>query len=128
MAFGKLIGLQGLSYKGGGPMAAWLLHRISGLGILIFVSLHVISSFSMQQFGSDLGTSLNIIYEDWRFQIFIYFCVLFHALNGLRIILLDIWPQFLKYQREAIWLQWLIFIPVYGLTIFIMIQHALAGG
>jgi succinate dehydrogenase / fumarate reductase, cytochrome b subunit len=128
MAFGKIIGLQGLVYKGGGPMLAWLLHRITGLGILIFVGLHVIASFTMQQFGSDLGTSLNIVYEDWRFQIFIYFCVLFHALNGLRVILLDIWPKFLKYQREAIWLQWLIFIPVYSLTVFIMIQRALAGG
>jgi succinate dehydrogenase / fumarate reductase cytochrome b subunit len=74
------------------------------------------------------GTSVNIIYEDWRFQIFIYFCVLFHALNGLRIILLDIWPQFLKYQREAIWLQWLIFIPIYVLTVLIMIQTAMSAG
>ena len=82
MAFGKNIGLQGLVYKGGGPMLAWLLHRITGLGMLIFVGLHVVASFSMQQFGSDLGTTINIIYEDWRFQIFIYFCVLFHTLNG----------------------------------------------
>lgn len=128
MAFGKTIGLQGLTYKGGGPMLAWLLHRITGLGIVIFVGTHVISSFTMQQFGSDLGTSVNVIYEDWRFQIFVYFCVLFHGLNGLRIILLDIWPRFLKYQREAIWLQWLIFIPVYSLAVFIMIQRALSGG
>jgi succinate dehydrogenase / fumarate reductase cytochrome b subunit len=128
MAFGKTIGLQGLTYKGGGPMLAWLLHRITGLGIVIFVGTHVISSFTMQQFGSDLGTSVNVIYEDWRFQIFVYFCALFHGLNGLRIILLDIWPRFLKYQREAIWLQWLIFIPIYSLAVFIMIQRALSGG
>lgn len=128
MAFGKIIGLQGLAYKGGGPMLAWLLHRITGLGILILVSTHVIASFTMQQFGSNLGTSINIVYEDWRFQIFIYFSVLFHALNGLRVVLLDIWPRFLKYQRETIWLQWLIFIPIYSLTVFIMIQRALAGG
>lgn len=128
MAFGKIIGLQGLTYKGGGPMLAWLLHRITGLGILIFVSTHVLASFTMQQFGSNLGTSINIVYEDWRFQIFIYFCVTFHALNGLRIILLDIWPRFLKYQREAIWLQWLIFIPIYSLAVFTMIQRSLVGG
>jgi succinate dehydrogenase / fumarate reductase cytochrome b subunit len=128
MAFGKITGLQGLVYRGGGPMLAWLLHRITGLGILIFVGLHVIASFAMQQFGSDLGTSLNIVYEDWRFQIFVYFCVLFHSLNGLRVILLDIWPNFLKFQREAIWVQWLIFIPVYVLVVFVMIQRSLAGG
>jgi succinate dehydrogenase / fumarate reductase cytochrome b subunit len=119
---------EGLKYQGGGPMLAWLLHRISGLAILLFVGLHVVSSFFMQQTGSDLATNINIIYESWIFQILITFIVLFHALNGLRIAILDIWPRFLVYQREALWLQWFIFIPVYGLTIFILIQRSLSGG
>ena len=119
---------EGLKYQGGGPMLAWLLHRISGLAILFFVGLHVIASFFMQQTGSDLATNINIIYESWIFQILITFIVIFHALNGLRIAILDIWPRFLVYQREALWLQWLIFIPVYGLTIFILIQRNLSGG
>jgi len=118
---------DGLVYKGGSPMWSWMLHRITGLGILVFVSLHVIASFFMQQLGSDFATTLNIIYEHWAFQIFITFFVIFHALNGLRIAALDLWPQFLKYQREALWLQWLIFAPVYGLTVFILVQHALVG-
>ncbi len=119
---------EGLKYQGGGPMLAWLLHRISGLAILLFVGLHVVASFFMQQTGSDLATNINIIYESWIFQILITFIVIFHALNGLRIAILDIWPRFLVYQREALWLQWFIFIPVYGLTIFILIQRSLSGG
>ncbi len=81
----------------------------------------------MQQTGSDLATLINTIYESWIFQIVVIFIVLFHALNGLRIAFLDIWPQYLVYQREALWLQWFIFVPVYGLTVFILIQHALAS-
>lgn len=119
---------EGLKYQGGGPMLSWLLHRISGLAILLFVGLHVISSFFMQQTGSDLATNINIIYESWIFQILVTFIVIFHALNGLRIAILDIWPRFLVYQREALWLQWFIFIPIYGLTIFILIQRNLSGG
>lgn len=118
---------EGLKYQGGGPMLAWLLHRITGLAILLFVGLHVIASFFMQQTGSDLATNLNIIYESWVFQIVVTFIVLFHALNGLRIVLLDLWPRFLVYQREALWLQWLIFLPIYGLAVYILIQRGLSG-
>jgi succinate dehydrogenase / fumarate reductase cytochrome b subunit len=129
MALNRKVGFfQGLKYQGGGPMLAWMLHRITGLGILAFVGLHVISSFFMQQTGSDVATFVNTIYEHWAFQIFVAFFVLFHALNGLRIAILDIWPKFLTYQREALWLQLSIFVPVYGLTVFLLIQNSLAGG
>lgn len=114
---------QGLKYRGKGPMWAWILHRITGLSIILFVGLHVFASFFMQQFGSDIATSINIVYESWIFQILVIFIVIFHALNGFRIALLDIWPQLLVYQREALWLQWLVFIPIYGLTILILIQN-----
>jgi succinate dehydrogenase / fumarate reductase cytochrome b subunit len=109
----------GLKYKGRGPMIAWMLHRITGVGILVFVGLHVVASFFMQQVGSDWATALNTVYESWIFQIVVIFFVIFHALGGLRIAILDLWPQFLEYQQESLWLQWLVFIPVYGLTIFV---------
>ncbi len=129
MALNRKVGFfQGLKYQGGGPMLAWMLHRITGLGILLFVGLHVVASFFMQQTGSDAATWINTVYEHWIFQIFVAFFVIFHALNGLRIAILDIWPRFLMYQREALWLQWLIILPVYGLTVFILIQNSLAGG
>lgn len=128
MALNRKVGFfQGLKYQGGGPMLAWMLHRISGVAILVFVGLHVVAAFFMQQVGSDIATSINIIYESWIFQIFVAFIVLFHALNGLRIAILDIWPSGLMYEHEALWLQWFIFVPVYGLTVFILIQHSLAG-
>lgn len=118
---------EGLRYRGGGPMLAWILHRISGIAIVLFVGLHVIASFFMQQMGSDWAIAVNTVYESWIFQIFVMFIVLFHAINGLRIAVLDIWPQFLQYQREALWLEWLIFIPVYALTVFIVVQRGLGA-
>ncbi len=127
MALKRNVGLAGVRYRGGGPMLSWALHRISGLSIVIFISMHMLSSFFQHQLGSSLGTSINIIYESMYFQIFIYFVVIFHVLNGLRIIILDTWPQLLEYQREATWLQWLIFIPLYGLAIYMMILRLLKG-
>ena len=68
-----------------------------------------------------------LIYTNWIFQAVLYFFVIFHVLNGLRIIFLDFWPQFLKYQREATWVQWAILIPLYGMVLFFMFTGALAG-
>ena len=128
MILGRSVGFfEGLRYQGGVSMLTWMLHRVTGLGILVFVGLHVISSFFMQQVGSDWAVAINTVYESWIFQIWIVFFVLFHALNGIRIITLDVWPQFLQYQREALWLELLVFVPVYGLTVFVLIQHALTG-
>lgn len=121
MALKRNVGLKGFKYRGGGPMWAWILHRITGLCIVLFVGLHVMASFSMQQSASDIGTALNTVYESTYFQIFIYFIVIYHVLNGLRVIILDTWPALLQYQREVIWLQWLVFVPVYGLTIAVMV-------
>ncbi len=128
MALSRKVGLYaGVKYKGGGPMLAWILHRISGLGIIIFVSLHVLASFLTQQMGSDLGIFVNIIYESIYFQLFIVFCAIFHGVNGFRIILLDIWPRLIRYRKESTWLEWFVILPLYILTAFIMIRRFLAG-
>ncbi|MEJ2412697.1 MAG: hypothetical protein P8Y34_06845 [Anaerolineales bacterium] len=128
MALSRKVGLlAGAKYKGGGPMLAWALHRISGLAIVIFVALHVISSFLTQQLGSDLGIFINTIYESIYFQLFIVFFAIFHGVNGFRIILLDIWPRLIRYQRESTWLEWFVVLPLYLLTAFIMIRRFLAG-
>ncbi len=128
MALDRKVGFfEGLRYKGGGPMLAWILHRISGLGMIVFISLHVIASFFTQELGSDWAIAINIIYESVYFQLFIVFSVLYHGINGMRIIILDLWPRMLEYQKEMTWLQWMIFIPIYGLTIFIMIQRLITG-
>ena len=128
MAFGKYIGWKGVTYRGGGPMLTFLLHRITALGIILFVGLHVLSSFTMQQLTSNaLGTAINTIYESWWFQIFVVFCVIFHTLNGLRITILDLFPKLIKFQREAIWLEWAIFIPLYGMIVFVLIRTGLIG-
>jgi succinate dehydrogenase / fumarate reductase cytochrome b subunit len=128
MDAGRRVGLDGWRYKRGGMMWTWMLHRISGLGILVFVGMHVLAAYMLQQYGSGIGKAINMVYESWPFQAFIFFCIIFHALNGARIVVLDVWPELLQYQREATWLQWLIFLPVYGLTLFILVQRGLSGG
>jgi len=109
-----------LRYKGGGPMLTFILHRIGGLGMAIFITMHILASF----FGGQGGAFLNNIYENWLFQIFIFFCVLFHAINGLRITIVDLFPKLLPYEREAIWVEWAVFIPLFAIAVFVIIRTA----
>ena len=112
-----------LRYQGKGPMLTYILHRIGGLGMVLFVGLHVLASF----IGGRGGSSINLIYENWVFQIVIFFCVLFHVINGLRIIILDLWPKLIEHQREAIWLEWMVFLPIYSMAVFVIVSTALGG-
>jgi len=114
---------QGLNYEGGSTQTAWLLHRISGLGIVLFVTTHILASF----LGGDIGQFINNVYESWWFQIIVFFCALFHGINGLRITILDLWPKLLEFQREAIWLEWFVFLPIYGLAVIVIVRNALGG-
>ena len=115
--------LTGLRYKGQGPMLTFVLHRIGGLGMGIFVTVHILASFV----GGDIGGVANDIYTHWLFQIFIIFCALFHGINGLRITILDLWPKLLEYQREATWVEWALFLPLYGLAVIVIISTAVGG-
>ncbi|NUQ83338.1 MAG: hypothetical protein HUU11_01375 [Anaerolineales bacterium] len=112
-----------LRYKGQGPYLTYILHRIGGLGMAIFVAVHILASF----LGGEIGGFLNDVYKNWAFQIFIFFCALFHAINGLRITILDLWPKLLDHSREAIWLEWAVFLPLFGIAVFVILSTALGG-
>ena len=109
-----------LRYKGQGPMLTYVLHRIGGLGMAIFITIHILASFV----GGKSGVFANSIYENWIFQIFIFFCVLFHAINGLRITIFDLWPGLIEHQREAIWVEWAVFVPLYAFAVYVIIYTA----
>lgn len=127
MSLSRKVGLKGLGYKGGSPMWSWILHRISGLGLITFVSIHILASFftHVVPAGGDIAIQINAIYEAWWFQIFIYFCVIFHGLNGVRIAITDFWPALLQYERELVEMEWFSFIILYGLALYFIVHNAM---
>jgi hypothetical protein len=40
---------------------------------------------------------------------------------------MDLWPKSLEYQKEAIWLEWAVFIPIFGIAVIAIISSALGG-
>jgi succinate dehydrogenase/fumarate reductase cytochrome b subunit len=118
---------QGLRYHGKQNMLTWILHRITGLGIVLFVGTHIVAAFFLQQFADKISIAITTIYESWQFQIVVYFCVLYHALHGARLALEDLFPALLRFHRELIWFQWILFLPIYGLPVYVLINNALSG-
>lgn len=95
---------QGITYRGKEGHYAWLLHRIGGLGIVLFLFLHVLDIFLIGV-GENIFEKFLFIYHSPPAKVFVMgllFGVFFHAFNGLRIILVDFWPDKfsnLKMQR-----------------------------
>ncbi len=122
MALNRKVGFfTGLKYKGGGPMWAWILHRLSGLAMVLFIGSHILAGL----FGGEVGYAINDIYTSEIFQLVLFFLVIFHAVNGLRVVILDLWPALIEHQREAIWAEWLVIVPLYGLILFSAVKTAL---
>ncbi len=87
-----------LRYRGGAGQWAWAIHRAAGLGVLAFLLLHIIDIF-LVSFGPALFNDLLFIYKAWPFRILevaLLFGLLYHALNGLRIIVADFIPVVAK--------------------------------
>jgi len=99
-------------------MAAWLFHRITGLAILSFLLLHIVDIFLIC-WGPAHFNKLLVLYTALPFrvgEVFLFAAVLFHALNGVRIILIDFQPALTERQEVLFWMEVgafvVLFIPV----------------
>ncbi len=118
-----------LRYRGNAGMWTWLLHRVTGLGILAFLIIHVADTAIVVYAPDFYDHTLNI-YRSPLFRVAelaIFFAVIYHALNGLRIIVQDFWPLAMAHQRRLAWaaagitavailpVAWLMLAPLFGL-------------
>ena len=103
-----------LRYRGREGMLAWAFHRISGVGIFAFVVLHVVDIYLIGQ-DEELYNELLAFYASVPgrlLEVVLGAALLYHALNGLRIIVIDLWPSMTVYHRVLWWGSWVIFIVV----------------
>ena len=49
-------------------------------------------------------------------------CVLYHALNGVRIILIDFWSKGPKFQRQMLWTILTLFVIIFGAAAIRLLQ------
>jgi len=79
------------TYRGREGHISFLMHRITGLGTLLFLAVHVVDT-SFAYFSPDLYQEAIELYTSWYFmlgEIALVFCVIYHGVNGLRIAIFD---------------------------------------
>ncbi len=116
-------------YKGREGQWAFLLHRLSGLAILLYLLLHVIS-ISMYMFGEATYMRVHHVYDLSVFRfglILIAAGVMYHAMNGLRIILMDFTGFGVGIQRQA-WYVVLLITVVWTLYVASMVIPRIMAG
>lgn len=88
-------------YKGQSGMWSWLFHRVSGLAILLFLLIHIVD-ISMLSFGPTVYNNSILLFDQWTVRLLslsLIAAILYHAFNGIRIVLIDFWHKAVRYQR-----------------------------
>ena len=127
--------VEGLRYGGGIGQWSWLVHRVTGLGILLFLLIHILDTFFVVAWpalydhtvgiyggmvtGFPESWGINGYYWPlrWGFRVAelgLIACVLFHSVNGVRVVLFDFWPGAVHHQKQIFW-------AVLGVFVAIMI-------
>ncbi|MEY4040006.1 MAG: hypothetical protein RLZZ52_874, partial [Actinomycetota bacterium] len=95
----------GTLYRGYTGMWSWVLHRITGVAIFFFLLVHILDTALVRV----SPEAYNAIMSSYKTpimglgEIALVGAIVFHALNGLRIILVDFWSKGVKYQRAMFW-------------------------
>jgi succinate dehydrogenase / fumarate reductase cytochrome b subunit len=99
-------------YRGDPGMWNWLLHRISGVTIFFFLFVHVLDTAVIRvnpnTYNEIIKTYKNPVVG--LLEIGLVMAILFHALNGVRVILIDFWSKGVQYQKAMSVVVWVLFI------------------
>lgn len=89
-------------YRGREGQWAFFLHRLSGIALLLWLLLHTLN-ISSAMWGPEVSNRLMAFFHVPVFQVGLLLVTagaLYHAFNGLRIILMDFTSWGVKYQKE----------------------------
>lgn len=95
----------GTLYRGYEGMWSWVLHRITGVAIFFFLLVHVLDTALIRV----SPEAYNAVMSTYKTPIMglgeaaLVGAIVFHAFNGIRIILVDYWVNGAKYQRIMFW-------------------------
>jgi succinate dehydrogenase cytochrome b subunit len=91
-----------LVYRGRSGQWAFVGHRVSGFLVFMFLLLHIVDVSTINT-DPELYDELHELYGNVLLRIFevvLLFALLFHSLNGLRIVALDFFPGMVRNERR----------------------------
>jgi succinate dehydrogenase / fumarate reductase cytochrome b subunit len=115
----------GTLYRGREGMWSWVAHRITGVLTFFFLFAHVLDTalvrVSPNSYDKVIDTYKNPFVN--IMELGLVGAVLYHALNGIRIILIDFWAKGPRYQRAMLWTIVVVWVAVMVPGGFFMLKH-----
>ncbi|SEB37509.1 succinate dehydrogenase subunit C [Paramicrobacterium humi] len=96
----------GTLYRGREGMWSWVLHRVTGVAIFFFLLVHILDTalvrVSPEAYNAVIGTYQTPIMG--LGEVALVGAIVFHAFNGIRIILVDLWSKGTHFQRPMFYI------------------------
>ena len=105
-------------YKGKSGQWSFVAHRITGFLVFMFLLLHIVD-VSLVNIDPELYNTVHELYGNVLLRLFevgLLFALLFHSMNGLRIVLVDFFPGVIR--REKL---------LSGLVVFVTLAAGIPG-
>jgi succinate dehydrogenase / fumarate reductase cytochrome b subunit len=117
----------GTLYRGNTGMWSWVLHRITGVAIFFFLLVHILDTalvrVSPEAYNAVINTYKTPIMGLGELGLVV--AIGYHALNGLRIIMIDFWsvgPRYHKLMFTLVLVLWAVllvgFVPRHLMHVF----------
>jgi succinate dehydrogenase / fumarate reductase cytochrome b subunit len=116
-------------YRGKSGQWAFVLHRITGFLVFMFLLLHVVD-VSLVNISSDLYNDVHALYGNVvlrLFEIGLLGALVFHAFNGLRIVMIDFFPGAIRNQAVMFRIVLFFSVIITGFGGFVIIRPFLEG-
>lgn len=81
-----------VGYRGRQGQYSFILHRLTGLGVLLFLAIHIVDT-AFVYFAPHLYEEVIQLYRSTVFgigEVGLVFCLFFHGVNGVRVAYLDL--------------------------------------
>src|SRR6266496_2301243 len=85
---------RGSLYRGHEGQWSWIAHRVTGAAIILFLFAHVVDTALVGWGPSPYNRLL---------ELGLVAAVIYHALNGVRIMVIDFWPKASDFNRQLIY-------------------------
>ena len=122
-------GQFGPLYKGHEGQYSWLLHRITGVAIILFLFAHVVDT-AVVGWGPEAYNRVASVYHNpfvRLLELGLVAAVLYHAINGVKIMLFDFWPASARHMKPIALASTLLFV-VAMIPITIIIGQSILEG
>ena len=80
---------------------AWFGHRASGLGVLVYLFMHIVENLTLT-FGPSVYNTTQTYFHNLPVrlgEIVLMAALVYHSLNGLRVVVMDFWPSTTRWFR-----------------------------